>query len=576
MFFQHHLHQQSLVALTQLLLQTTSIDTIIIIGMALPVGNRLFNTALVLQGGQVLGVVPKTNMPNHNEFYEKRWFASAHDAVGMDTIEINGKQIPFGTNIIFTDGAWRFSIEICEDIWMPISPSIQHAMHGADVIFNLSASTEMVGKSAYRHKMIGVHSRRCMAGYVYVSCGAGESTSDVVFGGDTLFAENGHIIAALPRFTRSPQLLINEIDIDILRHERYKNTNFEGEKSNTAYQIIHFTPTKHATFTLTRKVEPLPFVPSGTLLADNCQEVFNIQTSGLAQRWQHAAKSVVVGISGGLDSTLALLVCRQAAEMLNLPYDRVIAITMPGMGTTSRTRNNAQQIASALGVTLRTIPIEAACIQHFKDIGHDPSVHNIVYENAQARERTQVLMDIANAEDALVVGTGDMSELALGWATYGGDLASMYNVNAGVPKTLIPHLIKWIATNMNQDIRNILNDIIATPISPELLPANNTDAITQITEELIGPYDLHDFFLFYMIRFGITPTKLAFLAQQAFADKYDTQTIIKWLQVFLHRFFQQQYKRSCTPDSPKIGTVNLAREVHIPSDMTAFAFTPQE
>jgi NAD+ synthase (glutamine-hydrolysing) len=573
LFFQHHLQRQALAALAWLQEQTKTLNTAIIAGMPLRSDNRLLNTAVVLQQGRILGVVPKTNMPNNSEFHEKRWFASAREAACLDSIEINGEYVPLGANLIFNDGSMRFAIEICEDIWLPIPPSAQHVLHGADVIFNLSASTEMVAKSAYRHQMLKVHSRRCMAGYVYVSCGAGESSSDTVFGGDTFFAENGHIVACLPRFAQQSQLLISEIDIDVLRYERSRNTNFEGEKNTAAYRTIMLNKVKESEITLTRKVEPFPFVPSDAAqLAHNCSEVFSIQTAALAQRWRHtAAKSVVVGVSGGMDSALALLVCVKTADILGCDRHSVIAVSMPCFGTTERTRSNADKLAEALGVTFRQIDIKAACLQHFRDIGHNPDNHNAVYENAQARERTQVLMDIANAQGGMVIGTGDMSELALGWATYGGDLSSMYGVNAGVPKTLIPHLLAWIASEMGGGLSAILSDIVATPISPELLPSDNADDISQKTEDIVGPYELHDFFLFYMLRFGIAPAKLLFLARCAFAGRYDGAVLEKWLRVFLQRFFSMHYKRSSLPDSPKIGTVCLGREWQMAGDCAYIA-----
>ena len=572
LFFQHYLQQESLAALAQIREQTQALTAAIIVGMPLRIGSRLYNTALVLQGGRILGAVPKTNMPNNNEFYEKRWFASARSAAGVTAIDIAGESVPFGTDLLFTDGGFNFAIEICEDIWMPIPPSARHAIQGAEVIFNLSASSEMVAKSAYRHQMAAVHSRRCMAGYVYVSCGAGESADDVVFGGDVFIAENGHVLFEQQRFCLEPQMLWGEIDIDVLRFERSKNTNFENEKPPLPYRIIRLDA-QNVEFALERAVDPLPFVPSNQAqLAANCSEAFAIQTAGLAQRWRHVgARRLVAGVSGGLDSALALLACVRAADLLGYDRRRILALAMSGFGTTSRTRANAERLALGQGVEFREIDIKAACLRHFEDIGHNADVHNVVFENAQARERAQILMDIANAEDGMVIGTSDMSEIALGWATYGGDLAAMYGVNAGIPKTLIPRLLACLALPMPPEQRAILEDIAATPISPELLPADSAGRIVQKTEDIIGPYELHDFFLFYMVRFGIAPRKLLFLARQAFGGKYGGDEIEKWLGVFLRRFFAQRYKCSCLPHSPKIGTVNLAREFHMPSDGQGFS-----
>ncbi|GHT82675.1 NAD(+) synthase [Bacteroidia bacterium] len=572
LFFQSYLQQQACNALATLQQQTQNNSVAIVVGMPLYVGNRLFNTAVVLQNGRILGAVPKTNMPNNNEFYEKRWFASSRTAVDIAQVTINGETVPFGTNLLFSDGAFSFAIEICEDLWMPIPPSAQHVLHGADVVLNLSASSELVAKSAYRHQMIEVHSARCMAGYLYVSCGVSESTSNLVFGGDACIAENGHILCQSERFAQSSQLLIGEIDIEALRHERSRNTNFDDEKSVLPYSTIAINEARYKEFPLRRKVNKHPFVPAGKQCDENCNEIFAIQTAGLAKRWKHtAAKSMIVGVSGGLDSTLALLVCVKTADLLGYQRQQVIAVTMPGFGTTDRTYTNAVALAQSLGVTLKEISIKAACLQHFKDIEHSPTLHNVVYENAQARERMQILMDIANQTNGLVVGTGDMSELALGWSTYNGDHISMYGVNAGVPKTLIRHLIAWLAEQMSDADKTILHDILATPISPELLPADTAGAIAQKTEDIVGPYELHDFFLFHFIRNGCSPAKIIFLAQQAFADQYTDDVIKRWLKVFMQRFFAQQFKRSCLPDAPRVGTVSLTPgDWRMPSDAVAF------
>ncbi len=572
LFHQSLLLQETENALSHIINETATSHIIGIVGLPVRQDDRIFNTAVVFQAGKILGVVPKTYLPNYDEFYEKRWFSPAKD-ITHHTIELCGQEeIPFGINILFGDRYYRFAIEICEDLWTTIPPSSQHAQNGAHIVFNLSASNELVGKNDYRKLLIEQQSARCYAGYVYVSSGWGESTTDLVFSGNASIAENGIILSEAKRFSFEKQLIINEIDIDRLISERQKKM-YGNDALAADYQTIStgLLTLKH--FSLSRKVNPYPFIPGKSRYHERCEEIFHIQIGGLAKRLMHTrAQSSVLGISGGLDSTLALLVCTKTYDKLNIPRKNITAVTMPGYGTTGRTYNNAIQLMQLLGVTIREIDIKPACEQHFKDIGHDPSLHDVVFENSQARERTQILMDIANQCNGLVIGTGDMSELALGWATYNGDHMSMYGVNAGVPKTLVRHLVEWVAeTQVEQTVGNILRDIIQTPVSPELLPADGNGQIAQKTEDLVGPYELHDFFLYYMIRFGFEPEKIFFLAQHAFFEKYDDETIRKWLKVFYRRFFSQQFKRSCMPDGPKIGSVNLSPrgDWRMPSDVSA-------
>ncbi len=573
LFFQKQLLNNVHEALSSLCLFSYDISAVIIVGAPLENRNKLYNTAVVIQGGKILGVVPKTFLPNTGEFYEKRWFSPARfDETG--TIPVADNEVPFGTNILFTDKNLVFGIELCEDVWVPLPPSTHHVMNGADIIFNLSASNELIGKNTYLLKLIEQQSARCNAGYVYASAGFGESTTDVVFAGNALIAENCKIIADSKRFIFGQQLLISEIDVELLRSERIRNTNFRCSNAGANYQTINFSTVQLPdNFVLTRKVNKHPFVPYLANRNEACEEIFSIQVSGLAQRWKHTqAKTMVIGISGGLDSTLALLVAVKTADKLGINREKITGITMPGFGTTGRTYNNALHLMQSLGITAIEIPIKEACLQHFKDIGHDPDVHDITYENVQARERTQILMDIANKQNGLVVGTGDLSELALGWATYNGDHMSMYGVNSGVPKTLVRYLVEWAAHQTDKASEMILLDVLNTPVSPELLPAAKDGTITQKTEDLIGPYELHDFFLYYLVRYCFSPAKILMLAIHAFEADYTKETIEKWLKVFLHRFFTQQFKRSCMPDGPKVGSVNLSPrgDWRMPSDAVAF------
>jgi NAD+ synthase (glutamine-hydrolysing) len=573
LFFQQHLQTKVHAALSRLCLFSYDISTVIIVGAPLENRNKLYNTAVVIQGGKILGVVPKTFLPNSNEFYEKRWFSPAKK-IDEEMIKVAGEEVPFGTKLLFTNENFCFGIELCEDLWVPLPPSTHHAMNGADIIFNLSASNELIGKNTYLRKLIEQQSARCNAGYVYASAGFGESTTDVVFAGNALVAENGKIIAESKRFSFEPQIVLSEIDVELLRSERLRNTNFAVQNEKNDYKTIHFKAVNiPENFKLSRTINKHPFVPSIANRNESCEEIFSIQVSGLAQRWQHTnAKTMVIGISGGLDSTLALLVTVKTADKLGINRERIIGITMPGFGTTGRTYNNAVQLMKSLGITSLEIPIKDACIQHFKDIGHDVNVHDVTYENVQARERTQILMNIANKQNGLVVGTGDLSELAMGWATYNGDHMSMYGVNSGIPKTLVRYLVEWAAHQTDASSEAILLDVLNTPVSPELLPAAKDGTISQKTEDLIGPYELHDFFLYYLIRYGFCPEKILMLAKNAFSGDYSKEIIEKWLKVFMRRFFAQQFKRSCMPDGPKVGSVNLSPrgDWRMPSDAVAF------
>lgn len=572
LFFQQKLLSDAEKALTEVQMASFHTTVVVIVGMPLRVDGQLFNVAVVLQGGHVLGVVPKTHLPNNNEFYEKRWFTSSSTATQQHVL-LSGEMVPFGTDLLFSDGKFSFGIELCEDLWVPLPPSTQHVLHGAEIIFNLSATNELIGKHQYLRQLIEQQSARCNAGYIYSSAGAGESTTDVVYAGNAIIAENGKIIASSERFVFEPQLIVSEIDIDRLLADRMRNSNFLNDKSEKKYRRVLLEGARFEQFELKRKFDKHPFVPSVANRNASCEEIFSIQVGGLAKRWKHThAQSLVLGISGGLDSTLALLVCVKTADKLGFDRKQVIGITMPGFGTTDRTYNNAVNLMKALGVSLKEISIKDACVQHFKDIEHDVNNHDVTYENTQARERTQILMDMANKYNGLVIGTGDLSELALGWATYNGDHMSMYGVNTGVPKTLVRFLVDWASHGLDKDSELILQDVLDTPVSPELLPADVDGNIAQKTEDLVGPYELHDFYLYYLVRFGFSPEKILFLAKNAFADQYEAEIIEKWLKTFLRRFFSQQFKRSCIPDGPKVGSINLSPrgDWRMPSDAIAF------
>lgn len=578
LFAQQLLLEEAELGLMQILNTTRQLDIISIVGMPVVCEGHLLNAAVVIQKGRVLGVVPKTYLPNYKEFYEMRWFVSASD-VPAQTIRLCGQVVPLGSNLLFETSDTTFGVEICEDVWAAVPPSSSLALQGAEIIFNLSADNESIGKHAYLRSLLSQQSARCLAGYVFSSCGFGESTTDVVFAGNGLIYENGTLLAASERFSLEEQLVVSEIDVEFLRTERRVNTTFAACRRRVAPEVAVRVSTELVNsreLNLTRTYDPHPFVPQGPTLDERCEEIFSIQVAGLAQRLTHTkAKSAVVGISGGLDSTLALLVCVKTYDKLGWPRKGIVGVTMPGFGTTDRTYTNAVDLMTSLGVTVREISIRKACLQHFEDIGHDAAVHDVVYENSQARERTQILMDIANQTGGLVIGTGDLSELALGWATYNGDHMSMYGVNASVPKTLVKHLVKWVAENgMDETSRRTLLDIVDTPISPELIPADENGNISQITEDLVGPYELHDFFLYHFLRGGFRPSKIFYLAARTFKGVYDEDTIKKWLHTFLRRFFNQQFKRSCLPDGPKVGSVSLSPrgDWRMPSDASSEAW----
>ena len=576
LFAQQTLLKNAEQALLKLVSDTADLNILTIAGAPLVTENRLINAAIAFQAGKILGVVPKTYIPNYKEFQEQRWFTSATE-LRDKTVSIGDRTYPLGSHLLFTAGQVKVGIEICEDLWVPVPPSSLLAMEGANILVNISASNELIGKHHYLRSLICQQSARCMAGYVYASAGFGESSTDLVFAGNGIIAENGTLLEESPRFTMQEQLVISEIDIENLQNDRQVNTSFmHGTSTLLADETITipFVLSENSGQPiLTRSVDPHPFTPSGDALKERCEEIFQIQVAGLAKRIVHThSRTAVVGISGGLDSTLALLVTVMTFDALNIPRNQILGITMPGFGTTDRTYTNACDLIRSLGVTLKEISIKDACLQHFKDISHNPSVHDVTYENSQARERTQILMDVANQENGMVIGTGDLSELALGWATYNGDHMSMYGVNGSIPKTLVRYLVEWVAHNrVDEASRATLLDIVDTPISPELIPADENGNIKQKTEDLVGPYELHDFFLYHFLRFGSSPAKIYFLAQQAFGGSYDKETIRKWLHTFFHRFFQQQFKRSCLPDGPKVGSVSLSPrgDWRMPSDAMA-------
>lgn len=578
LFGQQLLLEEAEMALMQVLNNTRQLDIISILGMPVVVNSTVVNAAVVIQKGKILGVVPKTYLPNYKEFYEQRWFTSALQVSETNT-RLCGQIIPMSAHLLFETADTTFGVEICEDLWSAIPPSSALALQGAEILFNLSADNEGIGKNSYLCSLISQQSARCMAGYVFASSGFGESTTDVVFAGNGLIYENGTLLARSERFSMDEQLIISEIDVERLRAERRINTTFAANKGNLPGEepirvSAEFVNSKE--LNLTRTFARHPFVPQGHELDERCEEVFSIQVAGLAQRLVHTgAKTAVIGISGGLDSTLALLVCAKTFDKLGLARKNILGITMPGFGTTNRTYRNALGLMESLGISIREISIKEACIQHFKDIGHDSSVHDVTYENVQARERTQILMDVANQTGGMVIGTGDLSELALGWATYNGDHMSMYGVNGSIPKTLVKHLVQWVAENgVDEASRTILLDVVDTPISPELIPADESGEIRQKTEDLVGPYELHDFFLHYFLRFGFRPSKIFLLASLAFAGVYDEETIKKWLFIFFRRFFNQQFKRSCLPDGPKVGSVSISPrgDWRMPSDASSAAW----
>lgn len=546
---------------------TKGLDLVTIFGSPFFCNGKLYNCAIISLNGEILAIVPKTNLPNYNEFYERRHFEPAPKQNML--VSINGESYLFGTNIIFSDSKmeeFTFAVEICEDLWVPNPPSVSHAIAGATIIANLSASDEIIGKDSYRQMLVQGQSGSLACGYIYTSAGEGESTTDLIFGGHNLICENGAVLESSRLFQNST--IFSEIDVQKLLHERQRITTFPAFNRENYEQVIF--EISHNETELTRFVDAHPFVPSVMeKRLERCEAILTMQALGLKKRISHSkAENVVMGISGGLDSCLALLVCVKTMDMLKTPRKNIVAVTMPCFGTTKRTKNNAEVLCDKLGVTLKIIDITESVNVHFKDISHNPDEQNVVYENAQARERTQVLMDLANQMNGLVIGTGDLSELALGWATYNGDHMSMYGVNASVPKTLVRHIVKFFADTTDEiELKNALYDILDTPVSPELLPPKEGE-ISQITEDIVGPYELHDFFLYYVIRWGFTPQKILRLAEYAFIGEYDKKTILKWMKIFYSRFFTHQFKRSCFPDGPKVGTVTLSPrgDWRMPSD----------
>ena len=566
LFYQDALLRGAEQALATVLEATRNLEVVTAVGLPLRVNNKLYNCAAIIQKGTVLGVVPKTHLPNYSEFYEKRQFAAAPEENG--TVTLFGKSVPFGNKLVFrcsTMPDLALGFEICEDMWAPCSPAVDLAEAGATVVGNLSASNDIIGKDSYRRQLVTMQSAKLVCGYVYTSCGEGESSSDVVFGAHQMIAENGTLLA-VRRFDGG--LLVSEVDVQKLCYERRRTQMFD--QAPAVWEVpfaLTVSPTK-----LTRYVAPQPFVPEGKEDRDaRCREILLIASLGLKQRLEHTgAKTAVVGLSGGLDSTLAVLITGLAMKMLDRPMTDIVAVTMPCFGTTDRTRNNAVILAEQMGATLRTVDISNSVRSHFKDIGHDMEDHSVTFENGQARERTQVLMDIANQSGGIVIGTGDLSELALGWCTYNGDHMSMYAVNCSIPKTLVRHLVGYLARdNAKKDeaLHDVLEDILDTPVSPELLPAVQGQ-ISQKTEDLVGPYELHDFFLYYMLRWGFSPRKVYRLAVYALGGKYSREVILKWLKTFYRRFFSQQFKRNCVPDGPKIGSVAMSPrgDWRMPSD----------
>lgn len=565
LFFQDRLLNEALQQLKNIIAASKPLEMITIVGLPYVFNHKLYNVAAVIYEGQLLGLVPKTHIPNYSEFYEARHFESGEDI--LTEVIFDDQIVPFGSHILFENThmpAMSIGVEICEDLWAPNPPSSSHALAGATIIANASASNELTGKSDYRRLLVQSQSARLVTAYIYANAGAGESTTDVVFSGHNLIGENGNILNESDCYFVG--ITYADIDVSKLTAERRKMTTF---KTNDEYDRVYFNmPIKE--FKIDRYYDSTPFVPSDPQLRQKrCEEVFNIQIMGLKQRLEATqTKKAVIGISGGLDSTLALLVTHMTFKKLGLPSENIYAITMPCFGTTSRTLNNALGLMEELGVTSRTIPIKEAVLLHFKDIGHDENVHDVTYENVQARERTQVLMDLSNQIGGIVIGTGDLSEVALGWSTYNGDHMSMYGVNASVPKTLVRYLVDYVASQYNgQRLETLLRDVLDTPVSPELLPAEDNQ-ITQKTEDIVGPYELHDFFLYHVVRFGYEPSKVLRIAEIAFKDQYDKETILKWLKTFYRRFITQQFKRSCIPDGPKVGSVALSPrgDLRMPSD----------
>ena len=576
LFNSHLLLDQTIEALNDIVCYSQEHTITIIVGAPINTNNQLFNCAVVIHKGSIIAIVPKTYLPNYNEFYEMRWFSSAMNA-NVNTISLLGQEdIPFGNDIILSTEEYSYAIEICEDLWTPIPPSSLHSLAGAQIIFNLSASNELIGKNNYLLQLIEQQSSRTISAYVYSSAGYGESSTDLVYTGNSIIAEKGVILNKNQRFVDEPQITYADIDLDRINSDRQKNSTFKTGLNgirNTDYKpryIKHSSPTYN--FDIDRYFSPTPFIPTTKDMEDSCEEILNIQATGLYARLKHInCTKMVIGISGGLDSTLAFLVCIRVCDMLQIDYSNIIGVTMPGFGTTNRTYTNAIELITKMGATLKEISIKEACIQHFKDIEHDPNVRDITYENSQARERTQILMDISNRYNGIVIGTGDLSELALGCARYNGDQMSMYAVNASIPKTLIKYLVQYASEHyVPEHVKNNLLDVIETPVSPELLPSEEDGSIAQKTEDIVGPYEIHDFCIYYTLRYGYTPKKILYIAKKAFKDQYTEDELHYWLKNFFRRFFAQQFKRSCMPDSPKVGSVCLSPrgDWRMPSDAT--------
>lgn len=568
LFLQDCLIDEAYIALKTILKETEKLNIISILGMPIRVDNQMFNCAVTISKGQILGVVPKTYVPNYSEFYEKRWFQSSSNLISSE-ITILDQTVPIGTNILFKDKEVCFGIEICEDLWCVNPPSNAHTLHGANIIFNLSSSNEVIGKYEYRKNLVSMQSAKTISAYVYASSGVMESTSDILFSGASNIYESGTLLKENERFALESNLIYADVDIAKINNDRNKNISFMGVVGDEKYHYVDVNVADNRK-ELSRTYPEYPFVPKNEAKRDErCHEIFTIQASALARRLIQLGKpKCVIGISGGLDSTLAFLVIVEAFKKIGMDMKDIIGVTMPGFGTTGRTYNNACKFVREYGATLKEVSIKAACIQHMKDIGLDENDRSVAYENTQARERTQILMDIANMEGGLVIGTGDLSELALGWCTYNGDHMSMYSVNTSIPKTLVRYLVKWVADISDKNKKEVIYDILDTPISPELLPPDEAGNILQKTESSIGPYVLHDFFLYHFLRYGATPKKIYYLAKNTFKHSFTNEEILKWLKVFIKRFFTQQFKRNCVPDGVKVGSISLSPrgDLRMPSD----------